>query len=406
MGSMISFGRRNYKTLLPVVVPRSTSPPPIRFGILGAANIAPIALIVPAKSHPEVVIQAVAARDKARAETFAKKHGIAKAYGGEDGYQELLDDPDVDAVYNPLPNGLHFEWTIKALNAGKHVLLEKPSANTAEETRQIFDLAEQKGLVILEAFHYRFHPAIQRAKAILDSSELGAIKSVSTALAVPNIAFKENDIRFDYSLGGGVLMDMGCYTINCMRYLSSGNPTAVIAATSTLQAPRSPALLKAAENVDRRTTAAFALPGDATGEITCDLGMPPRLGFIPVWPEVGATVECTGGKLEVLNFVGPSIYHSITVTKPKPDGKGTEKRVEKAYTFPADGSATGGRVLGEDWWSTYRFQLEAFVDRLRGRTPQTWVDREDSIANMEWIERVYEKTGLGSRPRSTYVYDS
>lgn len=141
----------------------------------------------------------------------------------------MLDDPEVDVIYNPLPNGLHFEWTMKALKAGKHVLLEKPATDTADEATQIYALAERKGLVVLEAFHYRsglassyrsflrtnrhhlsFHPAIQRVKAILDSKELGAIKSISAALTAPSGTAKEDDIRWNYELGGGSTMDPGC----------------------------------------------------------------------------------------------------------------------------------------------------------------------------------------------------
>ncbi|KAJ6484953.1 NAD(P)-binding protein [Mycena vulgaris] len=352
---------------------------PLKFGILGAAAIAPDALITPAKSHPEAVVYAVAARDQKRAAAYAKKHGIEKVYGGSNGYQELLDDPEVDVVYNPLPNGLHFEWTMKALAAGKHVLLEKPAADTADETRTMFDLAERKGLVLLEAFHYRFHPVAQRIKAILDSGELGAVKSTSTTLTVPRGMFKPGDIRFDYALGGGALMDMGCYTINAMRFFAGAAPTGVQSATHILAAPQ----------VDRATTATFTLPGGATGTIRCDLAVPPTLGLLPRIPELGAAIVCEKGELKVFNYIMPTLYHSITVTPTA--GKA---RVEKAYTFPE---------LGEPWWTTYRFQLEAFVNKVKGRTPHAWVTKEDSVANMEAIESVYAKSGLGSRPKSTYV---
>jgi predicted dehydrogenase len=104
---------------------------------------------------PDVVLYAVAARDLSRAEGFAKEHGFKKVYGGSNGYQELINDPEVDVIYNPLPNSLHYECTMKALRGGKHVLLEKPATNTASESRDIFELAKEKGLIVLEAFHYR-----------------------------------------------------------------------------------------------------------------------------------------------------------------------------------------------------------------------------------------------------------
>ncbi|KAJ7066416.1 NAD(P)-binding protein [Mycena amicta] len=357
---------------------------PLKFGILGAANIAPDALIRPVKSHPEAIVYAVAARSKDRAASFAKTHGIEKVYGS---YQELLDDPDIDCVYNPLPNGLHYEWTMKALAAGKHVLLEKPAANTAEETRAMFELAEQKNLVLLEAFHYRFHPVAARVKEILDSGELGPIKSTKTALAVPGGFVKSDDIRYDYSLGGGALMDMGCYPINAMRFLTGKEPASVTTVVHQLatKACGKPKF----ELVDRRTEASFALPGGITSSIVCDLNLPATLGLLPKMPDLTAAIKCEKGEIKVMNYLMPTFYHSITVTPTK--GK---QRVEKAYTFP---------TVGEAWWSTYRYQLEAFVNKVRGRPVHAWVSKEDSIANMEAIESVYAKSGLGSRPKSEWV---
>ncbi|KAF8216898.1 NAD(P)-binding protein [Mycena galopus ATCC 62051] len=353
---------------------------PLKFGVLGAAAIAPSALIAPAKSHPEAVVYAVAARSKERATAFAKEHKIEKVFGGPNGYQELIDDPEIDAIYNPLPNGLHFEWTMKALAAGKHVLLEKPAANTAEEARQMFELAESKGLVLLEAFHYRFHPVAHRVKAIIESGELGAVKSTSTALSLPGwvLNLKADDIRFNYSLGGGGLMDMGCYTISSMRYFAGGDPTSVLSVKHDLQSPQ----------IDRKTVATFALPGGITSTILCDLSSPWTLKVIPSMPNLSAIIKCEKGEIKVMNYIMPTLYHSITVTS------GGKTRVEKAYTFPD---------LGEPWWTTYRYQLEAFVNKVKGRKPHAWITKEDSIKNMEAIESVYAKTGLGSRPKSEYV---
>ncbi|KAF9500172.1 NAD(P)-binding protein [Pleurotus eryngii] len=409
MGSFFSTLYRLYKTFNPPYAPPLPSSRPVRFGVLGAAAIAPIAFISPAKNHAEAVVLAVAARDKGRAEVFAKKYGIPKAYGGKDGYQDMLNDPEIDAVYNPLPNGLHFEWTMKALAAGKHVLLEKPSANTADETRQMYEYAEKRGLVLLEAFHYRFHPAIQRVKAILDSGDLGAIKNLEAKLAIPRGVMKDSDIRFDLSLGGGALMDMGCYTMNCIRYLSGTNSSSVIHASAEqhISSSNDASLRAAAVNVDRSTTATFAIPApsgssDITATIFCDLSMPPTFGVIPKMPQVSAKVVCEGGEVELYNFPLPTFYHSLTVRKRAAGGR-VEERVEKVYTFRSGGGSEDATPKGEVWWTTYRYQLEAFIDKLKGRMPQTWLDKEDAVSNIEWIEKVYEKTGLGSRPKSTYV---
>ncbi|KAF7969451.1 hypothetical protein HWV62_27289 [Athelia sp. TMB] len=378
---------------------KATNPPaspvpsaPLRFGVLGAANIAPVALIQPASNHPETIVYAVAARDPKKAEAYAKKHGIGKVYSGPTGYQSLLDDPNVDAVYNPSPNGLHFEWTMKALAAGKHVLLEKPSADTAEETRQMFDFAESKGLVLLEAFHYRFHPAIARVKAILDSGELGPIKDLDARLALPKGIFGAADIRYDYALGGGAMMDMGCYTMNVIRFLSSSNPTEVLTATSRTHA--SPSATE--QLVDVATTATLAFPNGVTGSIFADLAKPWwGFGLLPTMPDISVKVTCERGDVELFNFPGPVFYHSITVNVKGAGGK-DKKRTEKAYTF------NDGRDEAE-WWTTYRYQLDAFVDKVKGRTPKAWITKEDSVDNMVWIEKVYEKNGLGSRPKSKFI---
>ncbi|MCU1368997.1 MAG: oxidoreductase, partial [Ilumatobacteraceae bacterium] len=146
----------------------------IRFGVLGAARIAPQAIIKPAAGSPDADVVAVAARDRSKAEAFAKEHDIAHVH---DSYAALLADPEVDAIYNPLPNGLHAEWTIAALEAGKHVLCEKPFASNAAEARTVKAVADaHPDLVVMEAFHYRYHPFAARLQEIVRSGELGAIE--------------------------------------------------------------------------------------------------------------------------------------------------------------------------------------------------------------------------------------
>ncbi|KIY69651.1 NAD(P)-binding protein [Cylindrobasidium torrendii FP15055 ss-10] len=381
MASILGFVRRVSKIASPPSVPKNEGA--LKFGILGAAAIGPEALIKPARSHADVVIYAVAARDKARAQEYADKHGITKVH---DSYQDLLDDPEIDVVYNPLPNGLHFEWTAKALLAGKHVLLEKPATDTAEEARALFELAEKQGRVLLEAFHYRFHPAIRRLKEIILSQELGNVKSITTSLAIPKQAFGDDDIRYNHALGGGAQMDVGGYTLNALRYLASPsqetavNPLEVLSASSiTYLDPK----------IDRRTTATFSFPNDIVGTAICDF----QIGWLDFLTgnAIYASVECEGGKIDMANFLLPTIWHSINV-KPK----GGKVRTEKVYT-PLDGAP------GEEWWTTYRYQLETFVNRVKGRdSGPVWIEKEDTLGNMEWIERVYAKTELGSRPASQF----
>src|SRR2546427_7948192 len=138
----------------------------LRLGTLGAARIAPAALIRPARRVDEAEVVAVAARDPQRAARFASKHGVARVH---ESYDALLDDPEVDAVYNPLPNGLHARWTIAALEAGKHVLCEKPFTANAAEAETVASVAARTGRVLMEAFHYRYHPLAERMRAIVES---------------------------------------------------------------------------------------------------------------------------------------------------------------------------------------------------------------------------------------------
>ncbi|KAJ3498211.1 hypothetical protein NLJ89_g10248 [Agrocybe chaxingu] len=287
MASLASLVKRIYLMSSPPIAIKATTPAkPLKFGILGAAAIAPSALITPSKSHPEVLIYAVAARSLERAQAFAKKHGIEKAYGR---YQALLDDPEVDVVYNPLPNALHYEWTMKALAAGKHVLNEKLSADTAEETREMFEFAEKKGLVLLDAYHYR------RVNFVI-------------------VGIYERRTP-----------DFAGYAMDCIHYVSSSDPTEVIAATQEPFVPRNlpESFVK---NVDRRTLATLALPRDATATLVCDLGEPPSLGVIPKLPQLTFRVECELGTLDFFNFILPTLYHSITIKI-----RGGHTRVEKVY---------------------------------------------------------------------------
>ena len=188
-------------------------------GTLGSSRISLPALIEPAASVPEVTVAAVAARDKSRADAFALRHGIPTAYGS---YEELLADPDIDAIYNPLPNSQHGPWTLQAIAAGKHVLCEKPFASNADEAAQVADAAAASGLVVMEAMHYRYHPLTRRLSELV--AELGPVQHLqcwtSFAIADPD------DIRYDFDLGGGALMDGGCYAIDCLRLLgASGEPS-------------------------------------------------------------------------------------------------------------------------------------------------------------------------------------
>jgi predicted dehydrogenase len=324
--------------------------PVVRLGVLGAARIAPAALIRPAKELTGVRVAAVAARDEDRAESFARKHGIARVHPS---YEALLDDPELDAIYNPLPNGLHGAWTIEALRRGKHVLCEKPIAANAAEAERMSAVAAETGRHLVEAFHYRYHPLAARMKEIVDGGSLGRVEHIEASLCIPIL--RRGDIRFRLELAGGATMDVGCYAIHLVRFLAAAEPE-VVRAEARLSSP----------GVDRCMSADLRFPDGRTGRITGSL-------FSRDLFRANARVRGDRGELAVLNPVAPQHYHRLKLR----DARGTLRQ----------------RIAGR---ATYTHQLEAFAKLLREGTPMATDDR-DAIANMRVIDAVYEKAGLPVR---------
>ena len=325
----------------------------VRIGILGAANIAPQALINPAKENAEVVVTAVAARDSSRAQAFATKHDIAKVH---ESYEALIADPDLDAVYNPLPNGLHGRWTRAALAAGKHVLCEKPFTANAAEASEIAELAAQSDRVVMEAFHYRYHPLALRVEEIIASGELGKLERVETAMCFP--LHKFSDIRYNYSLAGGATMDAGCYAVHMARTFGGGTPE-VVSAQAKLRDPQ----------VDRAMTAELRFADGHTGRVRCSMWSSDLL-------RISAKVVGEHGELSVLNPVLPQMFHRLSVRSA--DGKRTERFSRRP---------------------TYAYQLDAFVAAvLRGEPVKT--TPADAIENMTVIDAIYRAAGLPLRQPS------
>jgi len=195
-------------------------------GILGAARITDLAIIKPAKVTGTRLV-AVAARDPARAAAFAEVHGIGRVHKS---YLDVINDPDVEAVYNPLANSLHAPWNKAALAAGKHVFTEKPSASNAAEAEEVAVQVGRADRQFFEGFHYLWHPLIARLHAILASGELGELRHVETVMDMP--APHAGDPRWSLELGGGALMDLGCYSLHSIRVLApfaGGEPTLISA---------------------------------------------------------------------------------------------------------------------------------------------------------------------------------
>ncbi len=196
---------------------------PLRWGLLSTARINR-AVIPPIKASPRHELRAVASRAPDRAHAYAREWGIPIAH---DSYEDLLADPEIDVVYNPLPNSLHAEWTIRAAEAGKHVLCEKPLALSVEEVDAMAAAAFRAGVVVTEAFMYRHHPQTLRLKALVDGGEIGALRLIRGAFSF-TLARPADDPRRIPELGGGSLWDVGCYPVSMARYLVGREPTSVI----------------------------------------------------------------------------------------------------------------------------------------------------------------------------------
>jgi predicted dehydrogenase len=326
----------------------------VRFGILGAARIAPIAMVKPAAEESEAEVTAIAARDLERARRFAAKHKISMVYGS---YAQLLADPRIDAVYIAVPNGLHGRWTNAALEAGKHVLCEKPFTANAEEAATVAEAARHSGLVVMEAFHYRYHALTRRMLEIVNSGELGTITKMEAWLCFPLLP--PNNVRWNYQLAGGALMDAGCYTIHLLRTLAGAEPQVSSATAKTRSAA-----------VDRLLEAELAFPGGCTGLITASMLSRRVLG-------AGARVSGTRGTMEVLGPYVPQLVHRLIVRSD------IRRAVEHMPRQP----------------STYASQLRAFTGAiLRGEPVLTGPD--DAVANMAVIDACYAAAGLPRREPS------
>lgn len=331
-------------------MPVPESGTPVRIGILGAARIAPQALITPARRRLDVVVAAVSAREKSRAEGFAARFGIPRVH---DSYEALIADPAIDAIYNPLPNSLHGKWTRRALDAGKHVLCEKPFAANAVEAREISELATKSDRVVMEAFHYRYHPLTMRVEQIIASGELGDLLRVEAAFCFPLPRF--SDIRYSYELAGGATMDAGCYAVHMLRTFGGSTPK-VVSAQAKLRGPY----------VDRAMTATVRFPGGHTGALHCSMWSSDVL-------RVSARVVGDRGSLSVVNPVLPHLYHRLAVRSAE------GKRVER---FPRR--------------TSYAYQLDAFVAAIL-RSEPVKTPPQDAVENMTVIDEIYRAAGLPTR---------
>ena len=326
---------------------------PLRIGILGAARIAPAAIIYPAQASGHQLV-AVASRDKVRAEIFAKQYQVAKTYTS---YQDLIDDPEVDVVYNALHNGAHGPWNIKALVAGKHVLSEKPSASNAAEAKEVLTAANKANKVFIEGFHYYYHPVFQRAMAIIKSGEIGEVIKVESSLLIPMP--DPTDLRLQFDLAGGATMDVGCYALHSQRMISQ------------LVANGEPSIVKTEANakdgkIDTKLYMQLKYPNGVAALAKGD--------FESAAFEAPLTVTGSKGSVHLPNFVVSGWDPRVIVEV------GSNKRVEHMPSI-----------------STYTYQLLAFADAVDLGKPVK-IDAKDALAQAILIDAAYTSSQLPLRP--------
>ena len=315
-----------------------------KWGIISTAHINRLVL-AGARESEQVDVIAVASRDQARAEAYAREQGIERAYGS---YEALLADPDVEAVYISLPNSLHVEWSIHALEAGKHVLCEKPLDRRPEEVERAFDAADRAGRILAEAFMWRHNPQTAKLLELVGSGAIGELRLVRSAFSF-SLDEPEN-VRLAADLDGGALMDVGCYCVSGSRLLG-GEPESVYGEQ-----------VSGESGVDVLFAATMRFPGDVLAQFECGFVLPDR------------------DELDVIGSEGSLFlddpWHARTpVLELRRDGG-----VEEIVLQPAD---------------SYRLELENLGDAIAGRA-QPLLGREDAVGQARTIDALYRSAAAGA----------
>lgn len=336
----------------PLIVDPTEPVPEVRFGILGAAAIAPNALVKPASVIPNVRVVSVAARDSMRAQRFADRFEIESVHNS---YDALLEDPAINAVYIPLPNALHGTWTMRALQAGKHVLCEKPFAANAAEARWVRDAACASGLVVMEAFHWRYHPMNIAVLEAVATGAIGELTAVDGAFCFP--LCKPADIRWSRDLAGGSLMDLGCYPLHMIRNVAAaasiGEPHVVDAKAAFTSG-----------GIDRALHATLATPNGVPMTITC--------GLFNIAHPIALHLKITGtnGSISVGNPVLPHLGGRVLTRI------GSKRRLTWAPRT-----------------TSYFHQLVAFRDAIVDGQPFP-TNASDAVATMSLIDDIHRAAGV------------
>jgi predicted dehydrogenase len=327
---------------------------PLNWGILGAARIATSQVIPALQDGDRHRILAIASRDAEKAAAAAKSLAIPRSYGS---YEALLEDPEVEAIYNPLPNHLHVPWSIRAMEAGKHVLCEKPIAMNAAEARTLLDARQKTGRHVCEAFMVRSHPQWIRARELVTGGRIGDLSLITGHFSYNRR--DPNDVRSRVDYGGGVLLDIGCYPITMARWLFDAEPLRVSAFMD-----RDPDM-----GIDRVTTGIVEFPGGRQLAFTCA----GQLVLHQVMHLYGSK-----GRLQLEIPFNPP--HDRAVKMFVDDGRDLVGGGIETIEFPAA--------------NQFRLQADRFADALQGKG-EVPVTLEDSIANMEVIDALFRSAESG-----------
>ncbi len=332
----------------------TTASSPLRVGILSTANIGRH-FAAGVRPSAKVAVVAVASRKLDAAQGFADRNAIPRALGS---YEELLADPAIEAIYNPLPNSLHAEWTIRALEAGKHVLCEKPIAVTAADARAMFAAARRTGRCLVEAFPYRSQPQTHAVATLVHSGEIGRPKIIQAAFGFP--VANPGNIRLDPDLGGGSLLDAGSYPVSLIRLLADELPSRISALACFTE-----------RGVDNTLIANLEFPGGLLAQAACSFGT-------GVYRR--ATIACENGVImtDYLNHLTPEQPGVLSITR-----GGWDARHERREFEPVDG---------------FRAEAEAFADLVRGEAAG-WngIGETESIEVMRMLEAIIASARAGGK---------
>lgn len=325
----------------------------IRIGLLGAARITDKAIFQPLKELDGFIVQAVAASDQQRATAYAKQHGIAQVANS---YQALLERDDIDLIYNALPPSAHCEWTIKALQHGKHVLCEKPFSMNTAEAEQMVEVARQEEAILIEALHYRFHPLFSEVQRVLASGDLGNIQRIRANFSV-RVPYSSGSLRHIAALGGGAIMDLGCYPLHWVRTLMAEEPE-VVSAACIVGEPQ----------VDVTTQARLRFSNGCEAHVGTSMAE-----HLSKSHEAYIMLEGDKASMEVFGLIAPHVENRIIL-----------RRDDDQYSYSVEGK------------STYYYQLMHVRDCLLNHA-QPLTGGDDAVASMRLIDQIYQKAGLLSR---------